>query len=151
MENAAEFKIIDDDGTDALVEVLSKKIARLTKEGDLGTTAIPGLSLFCREAPTEPFSGLYEPSLCLVTQGSKRVLLGDDTYTYDARNYLITSIHLPTMGGRQILGLVSSQGSIERVETQSAESDPFSSQSEKALDIPMGFFYGERDREHSSL
>lgn len=40
---------------------------------------------------------MYEPSICLVAQGAKRVLLGDDTYVYDARNYLITSVHLPTV------------------------------------------------------
>ena len=40
---------------------------------------------------------MYEPSVCLVAQGAKRVLLGDDTYVYDARHYLITSVHLPTI------------------------------------------------------
>jgi AraC-like DNA-binding protein len=33
----------------------------------------------------------------MVAQGSKRVLLGDDTYVYDAHHYLITSVHLPTV------------------------------------------------------
>lgn len=97
MESTQKIEILQEEETDSLVANLSRKIARLTKDGDQGTTAIPGLSLFRREEPTEPFSGLYEPSLCLVTQGSKRVLLGDDTYTYDARNYLITSVHLPTI------------------------------------------------------
>jgi DNA-binding transcriptional LysR family regulator len=32
----------------------------------LFTTAIPGLSLFRRTEPTEPISGMYEPSVCLV-------------------------------------------------------------------------------------
>ena len=61
------------------------------------TTAVPGLSLFRRNEPTEPTSGMYEPSVCLVAQGAKRVLLGDDTYVYDASHYLITSVHLPTI------------------------------------------------------
>ena len=97
MNTANKFDITEERKTDRLVGTLSEKIARLTKNGDLNATAVPGLSLFRREEPTEPFSGLYEPSLCLVTQGSKRVLLGDDTYTYDARTYLITSVHLPTI------------------------------------------------------
>lgn len=42
-------------------------------------------------------TGMYEPSLCLVAQGAKRVQLGDDTYVYDAQHYLITSVHLPTV------------------------------------------------------
>jgi AraC-like DNA-binding protein len=40
---------------------------------------------------------MYEPSICMVAQGAKRVLLGEDTYVYDAQHYLITSVHLPTI------------------------------------------------------
>lgn len=42
-------------------------------------------------------SGMYEPSICLAVQGAKRVILGEDTYVYDAHHYLITSVHLPTI------------------------------------------------------
>ena len=79
------------------LEVLRKSIARWTDKGELHTTAIPGLALFRREEPTGPISGMYEPSICLVAQGAKRVLLGDDTFVYDAHHYLITSVHLPTV------------------------------------------------------
>ena len=41
-------------------------IARWTESGELFTTAIPGQSLFRRTEPTEPISGMYEPSVCLV-------------------------------------------------------------------------------------
>jgi len=60
-------------------------------------TAIPGLSLFRRDEPTQPASAMYEPSICLTTQGAKRVLLGDDTYVYNPHNFLITSVDLPTV------------------------------------------------------
>lgn len=40
---------------------------------------------------------MYEPGICMVAQGSKRVLLGDDTYVYDGHHYLITSVNLPTV------------------------------------------------------
>lgn len=72
-------------------------IARLTEKGELHTTEIPGLSLFRRDEPTPLISSMYEPSVCLVAQGAKRVLLGDDTYVYDARHFLITAVHLPTV------------------------------------------------------
>jgi hypothetical protein len=55
-------------------------IARWTDKGEQHTTAILSLSLFRWDEPTEPISDMYEPSVCLVAQGSKRVLLGDDTY-----------------------------------------------------------------------
>jgi AraC-like DNA-binding protein len=82
---------------DVALEALRKSIARCTEKGEQHTTAIPGLSLFRREEPTEPITGMYEPSICMVAQGAKRVLLGDDTYVYDAHHYLITSVHLPTV------------------------------------------------------
>jgi AraC-like DNA-binding protein len=79
------------------IDAMGKSIARFTEDGELHTTAVPGLSLYRRDEPTGPISGMYEPSICMVAQGAKRVLLGDDTYVYDAHHYLITSVHLPTV------------------------------------------------------
>ncbi|ACM18455.1 helix-turn-helix transcriptional regulator, AraC family [Geotalea daltonii FRC-32] len=79
------------------LEALATSIARLTEEGEQHITAIHGLSLYRREEPTEPMTGMYEPSICLVAQGAKRVLLGDEVFVYDALHYLITSVHLPTV------------------------------------------------------
>lgn len=72
-------------------------IARWTDGEERIDTAIPGLSLFKRFAPTEPMSGMYEPGICVIAQGEKRVLLGNETYVYDANHYLITAVHLPTL------------------------------------------------------
>ncbi len=79
------------------LDALGRAIARQTGGKERVETGISGLSLHRRVAPTEPVSGLYEPSVCLVAQGAKRVLLGEDSLIYDARNYLITSVHLPTV------------------------------------------------------
>lgn len=76
---------------------LRETIARWTEKGEQHVNAVPGLSLFRREEPTGPISGMYEPSICMVVQGAKRVLLGDDSFVYDADRYLITSVHLPTV------------------------------------------------------
>jgi len=88
---------VDRDSAQAAAEELGRKIAQLTERGELHTTAIPGLSLFRRTEPTEPITGMYEPSICLVAQGAKCVSLGEDTYLYDPQHYLITSVHLPTV------------------------------------------------------
>jgi AraC-like DNA-binding protein len=79
------------------LKTLRDSIARCTEHGELHTTAVQGLSLFRRDEPTGPISGMYEPSICMVAQGAKRVLLGEDTYVYDPHHYLITSVHLPTV------------------------------------------------------
>ena len=97
MMKAAVMQDGDNNSLAVAIEALGKSIARLTEQGELHTTAIPGLSLFRREEATGPITGMYEPSVCLVAQGAKRVLLGDDTYVYDAHHYLITAVHLPTV------------------------------------------------------
>ena len=97
MEKQVVIQNTERRGMDIALSALGDSIARCTEQGELHTTAIQGLSLFRRDEPTEPISGMYEPSLCMVAQGAKRVLLGDDTYVYDAHHYLITSVHLPTV------------------------------------------------------
>lgn len=97
MKNNDKISDFVDCSLESAITALKDSIARWTEKGELHTTAIPGLSLFRREEPTEPISGMYEPSVCMVAQGAKRVLLGDDTFVYDAHHYLITSVNLPTV------------------------------------------------------
>ncbi|RNC66315.1 MAG: AraC family transcriptional regulator [Desulfuromonadales bacterium] len=97
MRNESITDTTEDNGLEAAIAALGESIARWTDKGEQFTTAVPGLALFRRTEPSEPITGMYEPSLCLVTQGAKRVQLGDDTYVYDAHHYLITSVHLPTV------------------------------------------------------
>ena len=37
------------------------------------------------------------PNVCLIAQGIKRVVLGEEVYVYDAHQYLVTSIDLPVI------------------------------------------------------
>lgn len=53
------------------------------------------LRFFCTTTPTEFLHTLYEPSLCIIAQGSKAVGLGDEMFSYDKNSYLIASVHLP--------------------------------------------------------
>lgn len=59
---------------------------------------IPALKLFQRTTPSGPVSCMYDPSVTLIVQGRKRVLLGEDTFWYDAGELLITSVDLPAIG-----------------------------------------------------
>ncbi|MEL0167360.1 MAG: AraC family transcriptional regulator [Pseudomonadaceae bacterium] len=58
-------------------------------------TAIAGLNLFRREAPTPPAFCLIKPSIVLVVQGNKQVLVGEEHYPYDISRFLVTSLELP--------------------------------------------------------
>ncbi len=77
------------------LETLRGSIARWTSDDEQSPGAIPSLSLFRQDEPTEPISAVYEPSVCMVVQGAKRVLLGNETYVYNEQQYLITSVDLP--------------------------------------------------------
>jgi len=87
----------ENNSMEGALAALGKSIARWTEKGDQPLTAIPGLSLSRRDAPTPPTSHMYEPIICLIAQGAKRVLLGNDTYVFDAHHFLITSLDLPTV------------------------------------------------------
>ena len=97
MRKLAVKQQAEDNKIEGALEALAKSIARWTDKSDHLETAISGLALYRRDETTQPASGMYEPSLCLIAQGAKRVLLGDDSYVYDAHHFLITSVDLPTV------------------------------------------------------
>src|SRR5512139_814625 len=97
MRKEAIKQAFEKDSMEVAREALAKSIARWTTEDGPLVTVIPGLLLSRRSAPTQPMSTMYEPSICLVSQGGKRVLLGDDTYVYDVHHFLITSVDIPTV------------------------------------------------------
>jgi AraC-like DNA-binding protein len=87
---------IENDRFELARETLARSVAGWTDESSYeAVTAVPGLTLYRHTEPTEPLSCLYEPSICFVAQGVKSVTLGDATYVYDAKNYLLSSLHLP--------------------------------------------------------
>lgn len=97
MPTTAQTKAFMNDEVGLAREDLARRIARWTEDSERVETVIPGLALFRRDAPTEPVGSMYEPSICVIAQGAKRVLLGEDTFVYDAHHFLITSVHLPTV------------------------------------------------------
>jgi AraC-like DNA-binding protein len=76
---------------------LARKIASSAGTQERVMTAIPGLLLSRRTAPTAPASATYEPSLAVVAQGRKRATLGGNTFIFDESRYLLTSLDLPVI------------------------------------------------------
>jgi len=56
---------------------------------------LPGLYLSRASAPLERLHSLVKPSLCVIVQGSKEVLLGERRYRYDPAHYLLATVELP--------------------------------------------------------
>jgi len=76
-------------------EELAERVARAVGE-DGAVEAPGGLRLLRQSSPTPKDHGVSSPAFCMIAQGSKEVLLGDDCYRYDADHYLITAASLPT-------------------------------------------------------
>jgi AraC-like DNA-binding protein len=74
---------------------LANSIAWRTEGSEQFASAIPNLTFYRRERATQPCACLVEPSVAIVVQGAKRMLLGDEAYAYDPRFFLITSLNLP--------------------------------------------------------
>jgi AraC-like DNA-binding protein len=74
---------------------LVERVVRAVRE-DGNVEAPGGLRLLRRSSPTPKDHGVSSPALCVIAQGSKEVLLGDECYRYDANRYLITAAALPT-------------------------------------------------------
>ncbi|WP_025535206.1 AraC family transcriptional regulator [Vibrio parahaemolyticus] len=74
---------------------LAKLIDRWTGNGNQYDTPISGLRFSRWTTPTPPTSYTHNPSICLIAQGRKRVLLGEESFIYDANHFLISSVDLP--------------------------------------------------------
>ncbi|KAF7598859.1 MAG: AraC family transcriptional regulator [Candidatus Dactylopiibacterium carminicum] len=90
---------IIDSSLDAARQALVDLLDRLTQgiEGSTGT-AISGLVIHRILKPYSPHHSVQTPAFGLIAQGSKTVLMGEQTYTYDALNYLLTSVDVPVCG-----------------------------------------------------
>lgn len=56
-----------------------------------------GLHLQRNSSPMVSVHSLYGPGLCMIAQGSKEVLVGDDRYRYDPAHYLLITVELPVV------------------------------------------------------
>lgn len=76
-------------------EELAALIGRHCPADGAVDTAIPGLLLFRGSTTNAPTCAIMTSVFAMMAQGAKRITVGDDTYDYDARHYLISSVDLP--------------------------------------------------------
>ncbi|WP_428634017.1 AraC family transcriptional regulator [Sedimenticola sp.] len=75
---------------------LAAQLLALMPEPGVWVTDVPHMSLVrCDEAMTERAPVMYEPCIYIVVQGRKVAHLGDESFVYDALNYLVLSVPLP--------------------------------------------------------
>ena len=78
-------------------EELRRKIAAHTPNAGAHATAILGLTLYRRTAPSPCYPATYEPSLNVFVQGRKRITLAGTTYLCDESTFLLSSVDVPVL------------------------------------------------------
>jgi len=87
------FSVTGQDSHKPLLVLLEK----LAKAEGTTETIIPGLKVFRMSAPTEPFAVEYNPSICVVAQGRKQVVVGNHQLEYNPVQYLVASLPVPVV------------------------------------------------------
>jgi AraC-like DNA-binding protein len=85
------------DGMEALLTEL-RGLAMRHATGRRTETAVPRVLIGVWPKTTTRTLSLYEPMLCVVLQGAKRVMIGDHTLRYDPASYFIASLDVPVIG-----------------------------------------------------
>lgn len=80
-----------------LGELATAMERNLPRDG-IHATAIPRVALIRASRPGEPLVALHQPALCLIAQGGKQVMLGEEVYPYAAPHHLVVSVDLPVTG-----------------------------------------------------
>lgn len=85
-----------------LFESRRHELAALVREFSSGEgirpTAIAGLHCIRLDAPHRQLPSVYQPSLCVIVQGTKQVLLEEEIYRYSPPQFLAVSVDLPLVG-----------------------------------------------------
>jgi len=61
-------------------------------------TPMSGVNIMRSFAARMPIRQMYRPSLCVVVQGGKQIMFGDDTLNYGAMECLVVTMDLPASG-----------------------------------------------------
>lgn len=61
-------------------------------------TEIDSLAVARASGETLPRHLLYKPALCIVAQGAKQIMIGDETFEYGELQMLVVSLDLPLLG-----------------------------------------------------
>ena len=84
----------EDQWVQANREELVVRIGRSIRE-DGTVQPLQGLHLARSSSPLKPVHSVVEPSVCVIAQGSKEILLGESRYRYDPSQYLLATVELP--------------------------------------------------------
>ncbi len=77
------------------ISLLAKTIDRYSPNEGRNPTPVAGLILYRSQQNVPRTPVIYQPAICVVAQGRKKLYFGDHSRNYDPQNYLINSLTLP--------------------------------------------------------
>lgn len=77
---------------------LAELVFRFSSGEGMHATAIPGLQAIRLSAPHRQLPAVYRPSICVIVQGTKQVLLEEHILRYSPPQFLAVSVDLPLVG-----------------------------------------------------
>ncbi len=89
-----EINAIEDDRRRELAALVDKYSSG---EG-IHATAVDGLFCIRLSEPNLRLPSVYQPSICVIVQGAKQVLLEEEIYRYAPPQFLAVSVDLPLLG-----------------------------------------------------
>jgi AraC-like DNA-binding protein len=89
---------MNNDLSAASMRELGGLIAKYSKGDGMHPTAVSGLHCIRLTEPHMELPHVYNPCVCVIVQGAKQVLLGEEIYRYHPSQFLAVSVDLPLMG-----------------------------------------------------
>lgn len=86
------------DAREALRQQMLQPLLNILTTSGVSNSCVPGLRLFRSDAPTSATPTIYEPTLCLLLQGCKQLLLGEEVLQYSTLQFLLVPVMLPVSG-----------------------------------------------------
>ena len=86
----------EDPTVEILRERLKARVRDVVRSGVNVDALVPGLHLSSIETPQNVPNCFYVLSVGLILQGTKRLVIGDKTYTYGTGSMIVTSVDMPT-------------------------------------------------------
>jgi AraC-like DNA-binding protein len=81
---------------------LASLIARYAEKDGVHATEVPRLSIVRISKPSDPVHGVHKAAICIIAQGRKQVIVGQEMFHYGPSQHLLVSVDLPVIG--QVIG-----------------------------------------------
>ncbi len=79
-------------------QTMASLIAAHTKRDGVFDTTVPNLYLYRHSSPSVSIQGVLTPTLGVIAQGRKQLMLRGEAHTYDAATYVVIALDLPVTG-----------------------------------------------------